>query len=151
MCFSFSSVGALSSSRSDLHSYARPPPPALPSSSTSPLRAPGRERRHSRVQPRLFFKSRSSSGFVFVILVCGCCLQTSSECGSAVSTRSSLSDDEDMGWSFSWPPTAWNCFLKGRNLQIQTKDRVKGKTWKNVSFVDQLLTCLTFNSLILTL
>lgn len=41
--------------------------------------------------------------------------QTSSECGSAVSTRSSLSDDEDMGWSFSCPPTAWHCFLKGRH------------------------------------
>lgn len=46
--------------------------------------------------------------------------QTSSECGSAVSTRSSLSDDEDMGWSFSWPPTAWHCFLKGKHTQINT-------------------------------
>lgn len=40
--------------------------------------------------------------------------QKSSECGSAVSTRSSLSEEEDMGWSSSWPPTVWHCFLKGR-------------------------------------
>lgn len=39
--------------------------------------------------------------------------QKSSECGSAVSTRSSLSEDEDIGWNISWPPTAWHCFLKG--------------------------------------
>ncbi|XP_037552150.1 HMG box-containing protein 1-like [Nematolebias whitei] len=98
---SFSSVSAPSRSRSDLHSYARPPP-ALPSSSTSPPRAPGRERRRSR---------------------------TSSECGSAVSTRSSVSDDEDMGWSFSWPPTAWNCFLKGTRLRFHSGSNM---AWQDV-------------------
>lgn len=46
--------------------------------------------------------------------------QKSSECGSAVSTKSSLSDDEDMGWSFSWPPTVWHCFLKGRRTHTCT-------------------------------
>ncbi|CAB1322679.1 unnamed protein product [Coregonus sp. 'balchen'] len=28
----------------------------------------------------------------------------------------SFSDDEDMGWSHSWPSTAWHCFLKGLKL-----------------------------------
>uniref|UniRef100_A0A3B4YGW6 HMG box-containing protein 1 n=1 Tax=Seriola lalandi dorsalis TaxID=1841481 RepID=A0A3B4YGW6_SERLL len=90
-----SSVVCISSTSSDLHSYARPPPP-LPSSSSSSLSPPrghSRERRRSR---------------------------TSSECGSAVSTRSSLSDDEDMGWSFSWPATAWHCFLKGTHLRFHS-------------------------------
>ncbi|XP_023265731.1 HMG box-containing protein 1-like [Seriola lalandi dorsalis] len=92
---SSSSVVCISSTSSDLHSYARPPPP-LPSSSSSSLSPPrghSRERRRSR---------------------------TSSECGSAVSTRSSLSDDEDMGWSFSWPATAWHCFLKGTHLRFHS-------------------------------
>ncbi|XP_069376406.1 HMG box-containing protein 1-like isoform X3 [Paralichthys olivaceus] len=91
---------------SDLHSYARPPPPPLPSSSLSPPRGHGRERRHSR---------------------------TSSECGSAVSTRSSLSDDEDMGWSFSWPPTAWHCFLKGTHLRFHSGCNVE---WQEVEELD---------------
>uniref|UniRef100_A0A1A8HRT6 HMG box-containing protein 1 n=3 Tax=Nothobranchius kuhntae TaxID=321403 RepID=A0A1A8HRT6_NOTKU len=90
-----------SSSSSDLHSYARPPP-ALPSSTGFPSGAPGRERRRSR---------------------------TSSECGSAVSTWSSLSDDEDMGWSFSWPPTAWHCFLKGTHLRFHCGSRM---AWQDV-------------------
>lgn len=47
--------------------------------------------------------------------------QKSSECGSAVSTKSSLSEDEDMGWSFSWPPTVWHCFLKGRRMPACTR------------------------------
>ncbi|XP_015233937.1 PREDICTED: HMG box-containing protein 1-like isoform X1 [Cyprinodon variegatus] len=79
------------STSSDLHSYARPPPALL--SSTSPSRVHSRQRHRSR---------------------------TSSECGSAVSTRSSLSDDEDMGWSFSCPPTAWHCFLKGTRLRFHS-------------------------------
>ncbi|XP_054480649.1 HMG box-containing protein 1-like [Anoplopoma fimbria] len=53
----------------------------------------------------------------------------SSECGSAVSTRSSLSDDEDMGWSFSCPPTAWHCFLKGTHLRFHGGSSVE---WQNV-------------------
>ncbi|KAI3366927.1 hypothetical protein L3Q82_009578, partial [Scortum barcoo] len=55
--------------------------------------------------------------------------QKSSECGSAVSTRSSLSDDEDMGWSFSWPPTAWHCFLKGTHLRFHSGSNVE---WQDV-------------------
>lgn len=117
------------SSSSDLHSYARPPP-VLPSSAPSPPAAPGRERRRSRVEPRPTF---AFSGFQisFSSIWSSCLLycwififavQTSSECGSAVSTRSSLSDDEDMGWSFSWPPTAWHCFLKGRPTALSSQN-----------------------------
>jgi len=115
------SVGAgLSSTSSNLHSYARPPPP----------RGHGRERRSTRVEnshwTRLFINSRhrhtvsgeeiqqqqqqQTASFIRFHSVFP---QKSSECGSAVSTRSSLSNEEDMGWSFSCPPTAWHCFLKG--------------------------------------
>ncbi|XP_031721431.1 HMG box-containing protein 1-like isoform X1 [Anarrhichthys ocellatus] len=57
----------------------------------------------------------------------------SSECGSAVSTRSSLSDNEDMGWSFSCPPTAWHCFLKGTNLRFHRGSNVE---WQDVEDLD---------------
>ncbi|XP_068611613.1 HMG box-containing protein 1-like [Brachionichthys hirsutus] len=89
------------STSSDLHSYARPAPP-LPSSALSPPSGRGREGWRSR---------------------------KSSECGSAVSTRSSLSDDEDVGWSFSWPPTAWHCFLKGTLLRF---DHASNDAWRDV-------------------
>ncbi|XP_070848715.1 HMG box-containing protein 1-like [Chaetodon trifascialis] len=102
---SSSSSVCLSSTSSNLHSYARPPP-LLPSSTMSPPRGHGRERRRSR---------------------------KSSECGSAVSTRSSLSDDEDMGWSFSWPPTAWHCFLKGTHLRFHSGSKVQ---WQDVEDLD---------------
>ncbi|GAA6227756.1 HMG box-containing protein 1-like isoform X1 [Lates japonicus] len=102
---SSSSLVCISSTSSDLHSYARPPPP-FPSSTSSPPRSHGRERRRSR---------------------------TSSECGSAVSTRSSLSDDEDMGWSFSCPPTAWHCFLKGTHLRFHSGCNVE---WQDAEELD---------------
>ncbi|XP_062338739.1 HMG box-containing protein 1-like isoform X1 [Osmerus eperlanus] len=74
----------------NLHSYARPP---LTSSSTpSPSRGNTRERRRIRA---------------------------SSECESAISGRSSLSDDEDMDWCHSWPPTAWHGFLKGKGTRLR--------------------------------
>ncbi|XP_060886252.1 HMG box-containing protein 1-like [Labrus mixtus] len=92
-------------SSTNLHSYARPPP-SPPSSTSSPPRGDGRERRRRR---------------------------KSSECGSAVSTKSSLSDDEDMGWSFSWPPTAWHCFLKGTQLRFHSGSNVE---WQDVEDMD---------------
>lgn len=101
---SSSSSACLSSS--NLHSYARPPPPLPGSGSLSSPRGHGRERRRTR---------------------------KSSECGSAVSTRSSLSDDEDMGWSFSCPPTAWHCFLKGTHLRFQSGSNVE---WQDVEDLD---------------
>ncbi|XP_019747438.1 HMG box-containing protein 1-like isoform X3 [Hippocampus comes] len=52
-----------------------------------------------------------------------------SECGSALSTRSSLSDDEDTAWSVSWPATAWHCFLKGTRLRFHSGSHVE---WRNV-------------------
>lgn len=100
---SSSSSVCISSPSNDLHSYARPPPP---SSHLSPPRGHARERRHSR---------------------------TSSECGSAVSNRSSLSDDEDMGWSFSWPSTVWHCFLKGTHLRFHSGSNVK---WQDIEDLD---------------
>ncbi|KAG7497042.1 HMG box-containing protein 1-like [Solea senegalensis] len=109
---SSSSLVYISNSRGDLHSYARPPPPPppppprLPNSTLSPPRGHARERRRSR---------------------------TTSECGSAVSTRSSLSDDEDMGWSFSWPPTAWHCFLKGSHLRFHSGYNVE---WQDAEELD---------------
>ncbi|CAL8242416.1 unnamed protein product [Merluccius merluccius] len=91
-----------------LHSYARPPPPS-PSTRSGSLQPPpptptgrGRGRRRTR---------------------------KSSECGPAASTRSSLSDDEDMGWSHSWPPTAWHCFLKGTRLRFHAGPRLE---WQDV-------------------
>lgn len=95
-----------------LHSYARPPP-SSPSPSPSPLTRSkgllsppagrGRGRRRTR---------------------------KSSESKSAVSTRVSLSDDEDMGWSHSWPPTAWHCFLKGTRLRFHAGPR--SAEWQDV-------------------
>ncbi|XP_074554230.1 HMG box-containing protein 1-like isoform X2 [Halichoeres trimaculatus] len=102
---SSSSPVCLSSTSTNLHSYARPPlsPPRV----RSPPRGHGRERRRSR----------------------------SSECGSAVSTRSSLSEDEDMGWSFSWPPTAWHCFLKGTHLRFHSGSNVE---WQDIEDLDSV-------------
>nr|XP_046235681.1 HMG box-containing protein 1-like [Scatophagus argus]XP_046235682.1 HMG box-containing protein 1-like [Scatophagus argus] len=102
---SSSSSVCLPRTSNNLHSYARPPP-LLPSRTLSPPRGHGREHRRSR---------------------------KSSECGSGVSTRSSLSDDEDMGWSFSWPPTAWHCFLKGTVLRFHSGSNVE---WQDVEDLD---------------
>lgn len=72
-----------------------------------------------------FFNISAKPCSHFILLLLSLFLKKSSECGSAVSTRSSLSEDEDMGWSFSWPPTAWHCFLKGRNAhQNSSRDEM---------------------------
>uniref|UniRef100_A0AAV2IX13 HMG box-containing protein 1 n=1 Tax=Knipowitschia caucasica TaxID=637954 RepID=A0AAV2IX13_KNICA len=84
----------------DHHSYARPPLESR--CSLSPSRGCGRQRRHSR---------------------------TSSECGSAVSTRSSLSEDEDMGWNFSWPSTVWHCFIQGTRLRFLSNSK---NDWQDI-------------------
>uniref|UniRef100_A0A669EL68 HMG box-containing protein 1 n=1 Tax=Oreochromis niloticus TaxID=8128 RepID=A0A669EL68_ORENI len=106
---SSSSSVCIPSSSSDLHSYARPPPP-LPSSTLSSLRGHGRERQRCR---------------------------TNSECGSAVSTRSSLSDDEDMGWSFSCPPTAWHCFLKGTRLHFHSSSKIEWREAEDLESAEE--------------
>ncbi|KAM6986873.1 HMG box-containing protein 1-like [Aplochiton taeniatus] len=90
---------------SNLHSYARPPPPSS-SSSPSPSLGHMRDRRRNR---------------------------TTSECSSAVSSRSGLSDDEDMGWSHSWPPTAWHCFLKDTRLRFHKGPKVE---WQDAADMD---------------
>lgn len=95
------SSSSLSSTRSNLHSYARPPP-SLPSSTPSPPRGRGRERLRTRREP-------------------------------AVSSRSSPSDEEDVGWSFSCPPTTWHCFLKGTRLRFHSRSNVD---WQDVEDLD---------------
>ncbi|KAJ8269125.1 hypothetical protein COCON_G00117320 [Conger conger] len=79
-----------------LHSYARPP--LASSSAPSPARGHLRERRRVRA---------------------------SSESESGIFCTSSLSDDDDMGWSHSWPSTAWHCFLKGTRLRFHRGPNVE--------------------------
>ncbi|XP_036813489.1 HMG box-containing protein 1 isoform X2 [Oncorhynchus mykiss] len=90
---------------SNLHSYARPPhtrpPHTRPPLTSSSLPSRGQHRERSRR------------------------VRVSSECESAVSCHSSVSDDEDMGWSHSWPPTAWHCFLKGTRLRFHKGSSVE--------------------------
>ncbi|XP_042562280.1 HMG box-containing protein 1 isoform X1 [Clupea harengus] len=82
-----------------LHSYARPP---QASSAPSPARSHMRERRRVRAI------SESESG---------------SFC------MSSLSDDDDMGWSHSWPSTVWHCFLKGTRVRFHKGSNLE---WQDV-------------------
>ncbi|KAM9570563.1 HMG box-containing protein 1-like [Salvelinus alpinus] len=86
------------STNRSLHSYARPP---LASSAPSPSRGHLRER------------SRR--------------VRASSESESGIFSMASFSDDEDMGWSHSWPSTAWHCFLKGTRLRFH---RGLNKEWQ---------------------
>ncbi|XP_028814178.1 HMG box-containing protein 1 [Denticeps clupeoides] len=83
-----------------LHSYARPP--LASSSAPTPARSHMRERRRVRA---------------------------SSESESGIFCMSSLSDDDDMGWSHSWPSTAWHCFLKGTRLRFHKGCNVE---WQDV-------------------
>ncbi|XP_010894782.2 HMG box-containing protein 1 [Esox lucius] len=99
-------------SSNNLHSYARPPhtQPQLTSSSLSP--GGGHTERSGRAR-------------------------ASSECGSVVSCRSSISDDEDMGWSHSWPPTAWHCFLKGTRLRFHKGATVEWQDAEDLESEDE--------------
>ncbi|XP_015207771.1 HMG box-containing protein 1 isoform X2 [Lepisosteus oculatus] len=83
-----------------LHSYARPPP-ASSSSEPSLSKTHWKERaavKHERA---------------------------SSESESGIFCMSSLSDDDDLGWSHSWPSTAWHCFLKGTRLRFHKGNNVE--------------------------
>ncbi|XP_065133500.1 HMG box-containing protein 1 isoform X1 [Paramisgurnus dabryanus] len=91
-------------SSSSLHSYARPP--LSSSSAPSPARSHMRERRRTRVRPSPILITRTHN------------LKASSESESGIFCMSSLSDDDDLGWSHSWPSTAWHCFLKGTRLRF---------------------------------
>ncbi|XP_055508969.1 HMG box-containing protein 1 [Leucoraja erinacea] len=77
-----------------LHSYARPPP--VLSEGESCLSTNHWEERTNIKRERM-----------------------SSESESDVFCLSSLSDDDELGWSHSWPQTAWNCFMKGTRLRFQ--------------------------------
>ncbi|XP_076863730.1 HMG box-containing protein 1 isoform X2 [Brachyhypopomus gauderio] len=89
-------------SSNSLHSYARPP---LASSAPGPARSHTRERRR---------------------------LRASSESESSVFCVSPLSDDDDMGWSHSWPSTVWHCFLKGTRLRFHKGPNME---WRDVEDV----------------
>ncbi|KAL0962677.1 hypothetical protein UPYG_G00343870 [Umbra pygmaea] len=108
------------SSGNDLHSYARPPhtQPLLTSSS---LPSRGQHREH---------KAR-----------------TSSECESAVSYRFSASDDDHMGWSHSWPPTTWHCFLKGTRLRFHKGSNVDWQDAEDLGLDEELNDEATFHPL----
>ncbi|KAG7270820.1 hypothetical protein CRUP_037154, partial [Coryphaenoides rupestris] len=100
---------------SGLHSYARPPPPSpsssAPSHATRSSSSSSSSRSRHPAPPTDRGRGRRRT-------------QKSSE-----STRSSLSDDEDMGWSHSWPPTAWHCFLKGTRVRFHAGPSVE---WQDV-------------------
>ncbi|XP_030627287.1 HMG box-containing protein 1 [Chanos chanos] len=87
-----------------LHSYARPPQASSGPSSSAPTPA----RSHMRECQRL---------------------RTSSESESGIFCMSSLSDDDDRGWSHSWPSTVWHCFLKGTRLRFHKGPNVE---WQDV-------------------
>uniref|UniRef100_A0A8C1IJZ0 HMG-box transcription factor 1 n=1 Tax=Cyprinus carpio TaxID=7962 RepID=A0A8C1IJZ0_CYPCA len=96
------------SSSSSLHSYARPP--LSSSSAPSPARSHMRERRRTRA---------------------------SSESESGIFCMSSLSDDDDLGWSHSWPSTAWHCFLKGTRLRFHKGPNVEWQDAEDVMESDE--------------
>uniref|UniRef100_A0A8C6YDQ8 HMG-box transcription factor 1 n=1 Tax=Naja naja TaxID=35670 RepID=A0A8C6YDQ8_NAJNA len=73
-----------------LHSYARPPPESSPNETVFP-------QHHVEETPIRHER-------------------TNSESESGIFCMSSLSDDDDLGWCHSWPPTVWHCFLKGTRL-----------------------------------
>ncbi|XP_026859087.2 HMG box-containing protein 1 isoform X2 [Electrophorus electricus] len=93
-------------SSNSLHSYARPP--LASSSAPGPARSHMRERRRLRVEPPVTASSESESG---------------------IFCMSSLSDDDDMGWSHSWPSTVWHCFLKGTRLRFHKGPNME---WQDV-------------------
>nr|XP_060634361.1 HMG box-containing protein 1 isoform X2 [Anolis sagrei ordinatus] len=97
-----SPVHLIATSKS-LHSYARPPPEPSQSDSGFPRHnIDASPVRHER---------------------------TNSESESGIFCMSSLSDDDDLGWCHSWPPTAWHCFLKGTRLCFHKGAK---KEWKDV-------------------
>uniref|UniRef100_A0A8C2T439 HMG box-containing protein 1 n=1 Tax=Coturnix japonica TaxID=93934 RepID=A0A8C2T439_COTJA len=100
--YASSPVHIIATSKS-LHSYARPPPGSSkndPNFSKSDLEeAPVRHER------------------------------TNSESESGIFCMSSLSDDDDLGWCHSWPPTVWHCFLKGSRLCFH---KGRNKEWQDI-------------------
>nr|XP_006006054.2 PREDICTED: HMG box-containing protein 1 isoform X2 [Latimeria chalumnae] len=98
-----SPVHIIATSKS-LHSYARPPPS---SSVSKPCFSKKLWNEQATVEHQ----------------------QKSSESESDIFCMSSLSDDDDLGWSHSWPSTVWHCFLKGTRLCFH-----KGHTreWQDV-------------------
>ncbi|XP_039617128.1 HMG box-containing protein 1 isoform X1 [Polypterus senegalus] len=90
-----------------LHSYARPPP-----SSTDG--EPNYSKNH--------WKERSIHKHE----------RANSESESGIFCMSSLSDDDDLGWSHSWPSTVWHCFLKGSRLRFHKGHNVE---WQDVEDV----------------
>ncbi|XP_069485239.1 HMG box-containing protein 1 isoform X2 [Ambystoma mexicanum] len=97
-----SPVNIIATSNS-LHSYARPPPVTSESE-------PNFSKHHWKVETPIKHE------------------RASSESESGIFSLSSLSDDDDLGWCHSWPPTIWHCFLKGTRLHFH-----KGyKEWQDI-------------------
>ncbi|KAJ8249630.1 hypothetical protein COCON_G00228460 [Conger conger] len=92
----------ISANSSSLHSYARPPLAAGNEPGPAPARSHWRERRRLRAR---------------------------SEWEPGASCRTSLWDEEDVGWSQSWPATAWLCFLKGTRVRFHGG---RGAEWRDV-------------------
>ncbi|XP_078409544.1 HMG box-containing protein 1 isoform X1 [Cetorhinus maximus] len=87
-----------------LHSYARPPPTVSESETNFST---------SHWEEQTTIKRERAS----------------SESESDIFCLSSLSDDDELGWSHSWPQTAWNCFMKGTRLRFQKGDI---RDWQDV-------------------
>ncbi|XP_015684276.1 HMG box-containing protein 1 [Protobothrops mucrosquamatus] len=106
-----SPVHLLATSKS-LHSYARPPPESSPSETVFP-------KHHVEETPIRHER-------------------TNSESESGIFCMSSLSDDDDLGWCHSWPPTVWHCFLKGTRLCFH---KGRNKEWIDVEDFAGLASC----------
>ncbi|KAL7976276.1 hypothetical protein Chor_002495 [Crotalus horridus] len=106
-----SPVHLLATSKS-LHSYARPPPEPSPSETVFP-------KHHVEETPIRHER-------------------TNSESESGIFCMSSLSDDDDLGWCHSWPPTVWHCFLKGTRLCFH---KGRNKEWIDVEDFAGLASC----------
>ncbi|XP_061418854.1 HMG box-containing protein 1 isoform X2 [Lethenteron reissneri] len=92
-------------SSQNLHSYARPPPLTLHHLSTP-------ARRHS-------VKMEQSGEDPEPGLI-------------SISPRSSISDDDELGWSHTWPTTAWHCFLKETKVIFHVGPKAE---WQSVEEV----------------
>ncbi|CAM9447915.1 unnamed protein product [Lampetra planeri] len=92
-------------SSQNLHSYARPPPLTLHHLSTP-------ARRHS-------VKMEQSGEDQEPGLI-------------SISPRSSISDDDELGWSHTWPTTAWHCFLKETKVIFHVGPKAE---WQSVEEV----------------
>uniref|UniRef100_S4RCE0 HMG box-containing protein 1 n=1 Tax=Petromyzon marinus TaxID=7757 RepID=S4RCE0_PETMA len=91
-------------SSQNLHSYARPPPLTLHHLSTPARHCVKMEQSGEDTEPGLI----------------------------SISPRSSISDDDELGWSHTWPTTAWHCFLKETKVIFHVGPKAE---WQSVEEV----------------